>query len=225
MNVSFAPSDKFSTAPARSILIKRLHVMQRELGLDEDLYRDKLEALTGKRSAAQLTENELERAVQGFRRIGTATPPKIPATPQGRMLQALWISLWNLGLTTDNSDTALLAFVKRQAKVEAVQWLKDQRAVEQVAEAMKGWMVREAQVDFGSRRGAEPWQRLPAYRVCEAQWAILARAQKLPCETLMLFTQKCPLKVEGFPQATSNYHWGVVSKHLGRLVRAVKEVK
>ncbi|MDO8932972.1 MAG: DUF1018 domain-containing protein, partial [Rhodocyclaceae bacterium] len=50
-------------AATRNQLLARLHCIRKEMGWDEDTYRDILEDRTGKRSGADLTGPELARAV------------------------------------------------------------------------------------------------------------------------------------------------------------------
>lgn len=211
-------SPELRAAFNRKHLLGKLHGMKRDLGLDDDLYRDKLEALTGKRSAADLDEAQLQRAVDGFRRFGSARA-LIPATNQGRMLQGLWLSLYNLGLVEDNSDAALLAFVKRQTGIAKAEWLRNQLDVERVVEALKAWLTRDGGVNFAPRKGQLPYQRFPAYRVCEAQWVRLVVKGNKPEGTLLSFAAKVHASKGLDPEMFTSQHWGHVSRKLGYWVR------
>ncbi len=101
--------------------IAAIHVAKKQLGLDEDTYRAKLEVITGKTSVKNMTEAEREKVLNVFETEGFT--PKAGRRPDGRLklsgrfagkLQALWIAGWNLGIFDNRDDAALEAFVKRQ---------------------------------------------------------------------------------------------------------------
>lgn len=163
------------THSTRAKLCARLHVMKREQGLDDDLYRDKLEALTGQRSAGDLDDAQLLDAVQRFGQGGgSAKGKRLPKSPQQRLIQALWLSLYNLGAVKDASDAAILAFIQRQTGLDAAQWLRQHRDVAAVVEALKDWLTREG-VDWRTDKHAAPYTKLAAYKVALAQWRKLAQ--------------------------------------------------
>lgn len=59
----------------RNKLLARLHCLKKELGLDDDAYRDILEARTGQRSAADLDDAALARVVAA---LGEQKPKGAP---------------------------------------------------------------------------------------------------------------------------------------------------
>lgn len=216
----------------RNRLIARLHAMRRELGLDEELYRDKLEQITGKRSAAQLSDAELEEAVTRFRqgaRVHRAA--RMPATKQGRMIQAQWISLYNLGAVQDASDEALMAFVKRQTGLDAVRWLNSHQDVVKVAEALKDWMAREG-VEWSHPASVPPFMKLPAFKVAVAQWRKLTAKGTLTAnrtwtgnarpvaEEVMAYAMAIARRGNhGAPDTWTNQQWTRVNRALGAKMR------
>lgn len=222
-----------SAAIDRNRLIARLHVAKRDLGLDEDLYRQKLEVVTGKRSASDLSDAELQMAVRDFtgRVSASASYQRLPATPQARMIQAQWISLWNLGLVEDNSDAAILAFIKRQTKLDAASWLKRQQDVEAVAEALKHWLERDGGVVWKHDRATPATLRLAAHKVCVAQWrkleklGVVGRGVPVPGSRQQLSERfvayACDVNRGQGPMAEwTNPQWAKVSKALGVKLRA-----
>ncbi len=209
------------STPARSRLIGALHVRKAQLGLDDDLYRDVLEKHTGKRSARDLSEPQLRQVLAQMERSGTARR-LMPDTPAAKKLQALWMSLFNLGLVEDKSDKALFAFVQRQTKLASPNWLRSAADMEKVAEALKAWLARDGGVDWAPRRGVAPFMTLPSYRVCEAQWATLRRLDAEPAESLEVFAARVH-DGKGFdPDHSTNGHWGHVSRKLGHHLHRVK---
>ncbi|PZO81626.1 MAG: GemA protein [Mesorhizobium amorphae] len=131
-----------------------IHVAKKQLGLDDDTYRDLLERETGHRSAKGLTSAQQENVLAAMRRQGFT--PKAPSTRseqpfKGRfagILQAYWISAYHLGLVRDRSDSALISFVRRQTGIDHMRWLRDAAEAARVIEALKGWMARGAGVEW-----------------------------------------------------------------------------
>lgn len=215
-----------ATAPIGSPALRvralgKLHALKRDLGLDDDTYRDFLEREMGKRSASALSEGEIGTVIARLGRQATAKP-LIPATPQGRLLQGLWMSLHNLAITTDASDAALMAFVRRQTGIQKAEWLRSQQDVEKVAEALKAWLTRDGGVDFRPRKGQPPFMRLATYRVCEAQWNRLVVQGRKPEGTLMQFAAAVHAGKGIAPEQFTSGHWGQVSRRLGYIVRGKK---
>lgn len=221
----------------RTTLIKRLHIAKRDLGLDDDLYRDKLEQLTGMRSARDMTDDQLRRAVAGFRGQGAAAEPKSAARlgnfPQARMIQALWVSLYNLGAVRDGRDSALLAFVRRQTGSDALVWVKRPGDIAKVVEGLKDWLVREGVNWDAAPSDAAPWRTHKAARVCEAQWAKLLSLSAVTRQRIYSRVEHLAPAYEGLADyamavargrptvnALTNADWAQVSKALGKKLRA-----
>ncbi|GAA5784661.1 gp16 family protein [Chitiniphilus shinanonensis] len=136
----------------RKRLIRLIHVAKRELaplGLDDDTYRQMLENLTGKRSAAELTEAQLERVVAALKKRGFIVRPKVGKQvpladdDMSRMIRGLWLELHELGFVANAAETALLRYCQRQTGVSALQWLNGKQA-ETMIESLKKWRDREA---------------------------------------------------------------------------------
>ncbi|MCP4113193.1 MAG: regulatory protein GemA [Desulfobacteraceae bacterium] len=58
--------------------LAQIHIAKRELGLDEDTYRDLLESETGRRSAADMDEAELEAVIIRMKNCGWQAYPRRP---------------------------------------------------------------------------------------------------------------------------------------------------
>ena len=157
-----------------------IHVAKKQLGLDDDTYRALLMRETGKTSAGDMTEAERARVVEAFRRQGFRSALKgVRKALTGKYagkLQALWIGAYNLGIVRNRDDAALIAFVKRQAGVDHVRFLHDPADGAKAIEALKGWMAREAGVDWSDGSHLPDWMRPAGARIALAQWRILARA-------------------------------------------------
>lgn len=146
----------------RQALLARLHCLAKETGLDEDAYRDLLERETGRRSAAALGEADIARVIQV---LGAANKGGVAVAngPFVHKLKALWISAWHLGLLRDNSDQAMIAFLKRQTGLASPRFLIHPPDAVRAIEGLKAWMERQ--------RGVRWWQypTLPRRAVAEAQ--------------------------------------------------------
>lgn len=130
--------------------IGAIHALKAKAGLDEESYRDMLAAETGKRSSKGLSSTEalrvmnrlkvLSGGIQGAR----AEAPFVG--PYAGICRALWISGWHLGVVRDRTDAALISFVRRQAGIDHLNWLRDPADAWRVIEGLKKWLAREAGV-------------------------------------------------------------------------------
>lgn len=126
----------------RTVLIRKIHVAKRQLGLDDADYRATLRAATGKESSATMSANELARALEAFESLGFKQAFK--GAPDGkkspraviRLIFGLWTEVGRRGLIENATRPALLAFVKRMTGVDHPDWLKNDEA-NKVVEALK----------------------------------------------------------------------------------------
>ena len=170
-----------AASPARRGMIAKVHLGAKELGLNEDSRRDLMQRVTGKRSAADCSDGELDAILADYRTKGwkptalgggrparpagqAATPYRRPAAdhPVARKARALWISLHQLGVVSNRSEKALEAFARRQLKVEALQWA-DQSQGFRLIEALKAMAERAGwSQDVGDLEGPEAGELLQA---------------------------------------------------------------
>lgn len=147
----------------RTRLIRLVQVGRRTLGLDEETYR---EQQSGKRSAAELTLQELDKVLVAMKAAGFKPTVKRPVKGAGSkrlspvsgtlvrtgeigVIRAVWITMHRHGLLRDGSETALNHYVERQTVrinygigVAEVAWLSDALAY-RVLESLKNWHKRE----------------------------------------------------------------------------------
>ena len=140
---------------ARQRLIRLIHVGKRELGLDDEIYRALLMGSVQKDSTSAMSVPELERVLERMKRSGfkvrvkSARPavaqskPSRPLAqyPEARKIRALWLFLHQLGAVKNPSEEALAAYVKRIAKVDALQWTNGDQT-EALIETLKKWAMR-----------------------------------------------------------------------------------
>jgi len=178
-------------ASGRSSPLAMIHVGKKQLGLDDDSYRGLLERVTGKRSAAALSEAERNAVVDEMRRQGF-TPASKPSRkgldgPYAAKLQALWIAGWNLGVVRDRRDHALIAFVERQTKISHTRFLRFPEDAAKVIEALKGWLARAAAVDWSAPPSHAPdYFADDRFRIVTAQWRRLHAAGETGLNGIMV---------------------------------------
>ncbi|MFM4867252.1 gp16 family protein [Aeromonas caviae] len=150
----------------RTRLIRLVQIGRRTLGLDEETYRVLLEQQSGKRSAADLTLQELDKVLLAMKGAGFKPIVKRPAnrgkqprlspsrgtpvkTAEIGVIRAVWITMQRHGLLRDGSETALNHYVERQTVrlnkgigVAEVAWLTEGLAY-LVLESLKNWHKRE----------------------------------------------------------------------------------
>lgn len=143
MTAPAAASLTFGQQRLRKSRIRLIHTAKRELGLDDDAYRDLLARETGQRSAKDLDLDQLGAVVEALRRAGFRAKPRVSTLkePQHRLVAALWRELHQAGAVADGSARALSAFVRRQTGIERLEWLPSAEAAK-VVEALKAWRAR-----------------------------------------------------------------------------------
>jgi phage gp16-like protein len=152
-----APARQTSIDPSqqrRRVLLAKVHIAKKQLGLADDDYRAIVFQHCGAMSAADATEAQLAAIVQHFGQRGfKATAMGVPGrrapavdTPSARKARSLWISLHQLGVVRNPSDQALEEFARRQLQTEHWRW-SDQSLAYRLIEALKamakrhGWEV------------------------------------------------------------------------------------
>lgn len=158
-----------STAQLRAI-----HTLKGKAGLDDGLYRSMLERF-GVSSSKALTSSQAAQLIDSLQAASPsrAQHPKAVAMTgrYGAKIRALWISGWNLGVVRDRTDEAACAFVERQTGVQRTAWLVEPAAGRAAIEALKGWLAREAGVEWPTGHDAEIRDQKRAILV--AQWGRL----------------------------------------------------
>ena len=110
----------------RNRLLAKVHIAKKDLGLDDDVYRELLDNMFGRRSAADLSTNDLFRLLRHFRSCGWRQKPSrsgwmdLPAgismEAQKRYVAALWGAL---GYKMSGLDYRC----KKQFGVDRFMWL------------------------------------------------------------------------------------------------------
>lgn len=143
--------------------LKLVQIGKRDLQLDDDMYRNLLEQITGARSAKGLSEAQLNAVVDAMKQRGFK--PKA-GKPQARAAEvpkicAIWLTMYDQGFVRSRTEVALNTYVKRMTKagngqgIDRIEWLKPMQAVV-VLEALKKWHYRSMADAIVARGGRVP---------------------------------------------------------------------
>ncbi len=200
---------------------KRLYAAKKAAQLDDETLRDCLQASIGRRSARGLTMIECNKVLAHMEAMGHGV--KAQGSTQisgafGKKAVALWLSAWNLGIVQDRSDKALLSWVKRQTKVDHINWV-DGEDGSKVIDALKGWIKREAGVDWSTDQTLPCVYNRPEFKVFAAQVALLKSREAIPASQKYADITD-PVVGEGDLHRLDSQDWILVMNALGKKVRA-----
>lgn len=155
-----------------------LHATRNAAGLSQDDARDIYERVVGKRSTKAMDDGERRLCRDELARLypQAGTPRRKLTGRYAPKIQALWIAAWNLGVVRDRDDKALLAFVKRQTGIDHTRFLINGQEAAKVIEALKGWMERDAGVNWSNSVLTPDWLRNDRAKVALAQSVIIVRS-------------------------------------------------
>lgn len=137
--------------------LAKIHIAKKQLGLDDQLYRDLLRRIANVESAAQLDQWQRVKVLNEFQRLGwlkaqktqrdskaaeaEATANKVAQLKRGqvRLAEKLWAQLYAIGAV--NNPTGLNAYVYRMTKVERIEWANSKK-LNVVIEGLKAWVQR-----------------------------------------------------------------------------------
>lgn len=113
----------------RNALLAKIHIGKKQLGLDDDTYRDVLWRLTGKRSAKELSVRQLRQVLMYMQNKGfVVTPKKAHRTPsvaarKQALIGKIEAMLSDMGLPWSYAD----GMANTMFGVAKVQWLDNQK--------------------------------------------------------------------------------------------------
>lgn len=135
--------------PDRRAMLAKVHLAKKDLRLDEEVYRDIVQRVTGCSSSSKCDRPQLVKLLAEFKRVGWDVGAK-PAFKESskrhvRLIFGLWKGLCDADIPDIKTRAALVAFVKNMTKVDNPEWLTVDQA-RQVTEGLKAWRKRvEAQ--------------------------------------------------------------------------------
>lgn len=126
-----------------------IHIAKKDLGLDDDAYRDMLWTVARVRSSAELDFSGRIKVLEHLKSRGfkpkqaAKAKQKAPLSnePQHKMIRGLWLELHAVGTVLDPSEQAISRFIKNQTKIDRIEWLSTSQA-SQVIERLKQWLAR-----------------------------------------------------------------------------------
>lgn len=127
-------------------LLAKVHIAKKDLALADGDYRAILERITGRTSAKDCSERQLDAVLTEFRRLGwvpKAGTTRISDKPHVRKIYALWKEAGIVGAVETASKEALRAFVVRQTGKSAPEFCSPAEA-NKVSEGLKA-MIRRAE--------------------------------------------------------------------------------
>lgn len=140
---------KFKADALKRREIQLIHIAKQQLQIDDETYRTMLWAIARVKSSTELDFKGRKDVLDHLKKSGfKAIPSK--KRPQSRPLaddlqstkiRELWLTLHTNGKVRNPDESALAAFVKRQTKVDALQWLTTKQA-SAVIEELKKWLAR-----------------------------------------------------------------------------------
>ncbi|EDZ8927966.1 regulatory protein GemA [Salmonella enterica] len=134
----------------RARLIQFIHIAKSQLGMDTDTYRQMLLSITGVTSTSTMNPSQLNKVLAAMKAKGfvvktaskARTTRQLADYPQAKKLRALWLEMYAQGIVRDSSEEALRRWVKRETKVDGLQWLEADKASTAI-EKLKKWQERE----------------------------------------------------------------------------------
>ncbi len=135
----------------RASKIRMIQVAKRQLAIEDADYRAAIgRAVKGKSSCSDCTTLQLDRVIDELKRLGfrprkpAAAKPKPERRPldtsaEASKARAVWLLLYEIGAVRDPSEAALNAYVRRQAGVDDLAWVRDMAPV---TEGLKAWAAR-----------------------------------------------------------------------------------
>ena len=172
---------------ARKILLAKVHIAKKQLGLDEDAYEGVLLRVAGTTSAGNCTVPQLRLVVADFERRGFSASAKRPGAPRradhplARKARVMWISLAHLCAVREapaqaiRGDKALETFACRQLRCTKFQWA-DQTQGDKLVEALKAIADRHGWDQSAKGLSKVAYVHVLKVRLCEAILAKLKRA-------------------------------------------------
>ncbi len=103
--------------------LARIHLIKKQLGLDDATYRELLQGLTGKSSAAEMDRHERWTVLQEMSHLGASTsaPPRKPQAPPPEKARLLY-KIESLLAEKERPLEYAHAMAKRMFKVDLIQW-------------------------------------------------------------------------------------------------------
>lgn len=142
----------------RNAQLGQIHIAKKDLGMDDETYRDFLFLHTKKSSAADLDMHARFKLIQAFKNAGwkskrsRQTSMNIYKKSTSRLMIALWRELHNEGKIKDKRASAMEAWIANQTNKPGQQIPKQKhpdslskKQTNEMIERLKRWQNREGE--------------------------------------------------------------------------------
>lgn len=131
--------------------LAKIHIAKKEMALDDQAYRDILRRLFKVESSAGLTDRKANLLLRELQRLGWQPGHRSKQrkeNPQGRMIQAMWVTMGKAGCVRKATPRALDAYVKRMTGLDALRFC-DSAFKSRLIEDLKAWQARDLRKVLG----------------------------------------------------------------------------
>ncbi|MES0879678.1 regulatory protein GemA [Roseibium sp. SCP14] len=199
--------------------IRKIHTLKSAAKLSEENFRALLERETGKSSTKAMTADERTKVIRVLEPLAPKRETQNATGKFARKLQALWIAAYNLGVVGNRSDQAMIAFLKRQTKLDHHRFLHDPKDANKAIDALKLW-IRRATLNeglFTKDHKLPPLYNDYRFQVCLHIWSELLKKDRHPSGSITeyLFT----LTGKEDPLEINPEEWIRAQNRLGELHR------
>ena len=131
----------------RKSLIAKIHIAKKELGLDDETYRDVIKQATDgkKNSSSKCTDKQLTKVIELFKAKGWKTKQNTEFRTSNsisiKLIYVLWEKLFIAGAIKTKDKASLDKFVNKYTNISSVQWL-DSKDASKIIEILKKWLAR-----------------------------------------------------------------------------------
>ncbi len=139
---------KATQSPSRQAMLAKVHIAKKDLGFDDDMYRDFLAKHTRKRSASQLNFYELQTVLNAMQKSGFKPTSKIkgrrPSVAEQRkaLLSKLEAILTDMNLSWNYATS----MCRKMFDVMYIDWL-DNDKLYKLVQAMAVYQARQKKKD------------------------------------------------------------------------------
>lgn len=220
-----ATKAKFPPDAQRRAMMAKIHLAEKTLRLSPDEFEAIKLKRGGASSCADMDNAALSSVLARLVELGFQPMPRSnkgksrPADHAvARKARALWISLWNLGVTPSVSEAALENFAKRQMGCEKLQWA-DLSQGYKLIEALKkraeeaGWSQ-----DVGTSSGPHAARKLAVSLVHRQKEILVERGQA--DASWMIYDLAYRLEGLDFGDSWTLENFHQLARHLGERIRA-----
>lgn len=220
-----APATPKAARSYRNQLIGKVKMACKQLGIEEDDYKDMLLGATGHASLTLCNDGQIVRVIEllkskGFRQAPSRARQGQAQHPVALKARAMWLSLYQLGVVRNPSEQALEKFACGQLKCARFAWARQSEGGK-VIEALKDMAIRNGWVQVGpDRKPLDPLglqeslctaivQQLQDMDVIPADWTLSVVAHRM-CNVVARLD--APFTAEDFKQIAAS-----LGSHLRRI--------